>query len=541
MSTGENSRANWRPTRTSTLVVTAVTLATAAALLWVVPEMWPPVLVGIVGAGCLTASLLLLRTVSDGPAATAIAGLLVVPAAVGLLGGAAAAALLVTSRVFPVPSTQFVSTGMLRVTANVGVFLGCVVAVLGLALGARNVLDLETLDRFVGVGLLTGAPPTVATALYVVRGSVSGGEGAVPDLQVSLLRSFALAPDGPGLHLAEFLLVLAAAVGLLAAALRVLPIAELLADTGGGEATDPRVTRLFYLLVGLAAVVGFVGVVFVPLELVLSTDGLRSLLGAGAFGVVRAVSTAGVLRLLLVGVGGLSALAIAGGLAARGLARDDTGWTGGNRAVQARAGPVVAGLLVAFVAIAVAGSVFDRIVDATAQQLPEPVAVELRTRAAEAATVYGEATFTLFLATVLIATIVGLGLAFRLALATGYLTPETAGYSLASAGLFVGVVFAATIDTPLVLVVGGITASLLVWDAGRFGTVLGREVGRGPDTRSTELTHAGGTVLVGLVGALLAAVAATQLRGGLGSGDPVTVVALVALVVGVTSFAAALR
>jgi hypothetical protein len=90
-------------------------------------------------------------------------------------------------------------------------------------------------------------------------------------------------------------------------------------------------------------------------------------------------------------------------------------------------------------------------------------------------------------------------------------------------------------------VFGGIVASLLVWDAGQFGTVLGREVGQGANTRSTELVHAGATALVGVAGTVLAVVAVGQFQGGLGSDSSLTIVALVALVVGVTAFAAAIR
>jgi len=543
MSTPGEPTADWRPTGTSTRIVTAVTLATVAALLWTAPAMGRPVVVGVAGAGCLTLALWLLRTGEADTVTAAIVGLLVVPSAVGFLGSGVAAGLLVTSRVFPVPSTEFVSVGILQVAGNVGVFLGCVLAVMGLALGARNVLDPETMEQFVGAGLLTGVVPTVVTVLYVVRGVLtSGGGGVTPDLHLGALLSVALAPGTPGLHLAEFLLVVAAAAALLAAALRVLPVGELLADTGGGEATDGRVARVFYLLAGVAAVTAFLGLVFVPLELVLSPDGVRSLLGAGPYGAIRAVTTAGLLRLFLTAIALVALLGLAAGLAARTVARDDGGLPGSeDGSVPNRTGPVVAGVLVTVVAIAVASSAFETVVEGTADQLPEPVAIQLRTRATEAAAVYGEATFTVLLATMLIAAIVGLALALRFALATGYLRPETAGYSLASAGLFVGVVSAATIDAPAPLVFGGIVASLLVWDAGQFGTVLGREVGRDANTRSTELVHAGATILVGVVGTALAVVAVGQFQGGLGSDSPVTVVALVALVVGLTAFAAAIR
>jgi hypothetical protein len=538
----QDAAEDWKPTGTSTGIVAGVTLLLVALLLWAVPAVIEPTLIGLVGAGCLTASLWLVRTGARKSGTAFFAGTLTVPAAAGLIGGAGVAALLVTSRLFPVPSGEQVSVSFLIIAGNVGVFLGCVLALLGLALGSRNVLDDETLGDFVSVGLHTGVAP-VATATLLLASAVLTGtdaEGAsLPDFHLSVL----LAPSGGSLHLADFLLLVGVAAGTVAAALRVLPVAELLADTGRGQTSDRRVRKAYYGLLGGGAVAAFLGLVALPIELTLSTEELRTLLGGGLFEFVRAIATFGLLRVLLVGVTALAAVGIVVGAVARTLSRDGR-WTAGpgqESALPDRSGPVGAGVLVTVVAIAVADDAYDGIVNGVADQLPAVMASDLRETAGDAAIVYGEPTFVVLLAVALIGAVVGLAQLLRVATGVGYLSTETTGYSLASGGLFVGVVFAATLEVPTWLVLGGVVASLLVWDAGRFGTVLGREIGDGSDTRSIELVHAGGTALVGLAGAAVAALVASRLQGGLVAESPLATVALLFVVIGVLAFAAALR
>jgi len=541
VSTGD-ATADWEPTGTSTGIVAGVTLLLVALLLWAVPAMIEPTLIGVVGAGCLTASLWLVRTAASESRAAFLAGGLTVPAASGLIGGASVAALLVTSRLFPVPSGEQVSVSFLVIAGNVGVFLGCVLALLGLALGSRNVIGDETLEDFVSVGLHTGVAPVAAATLLLASAVLSGGEAdgpGLPDLHLSVL----LAPSGSGLYLADFLLLLGVAAGTVAAALKLLPVAELLADTGRGQTADRRVTWAYYLLVGGGTVAVFLGLVALPIELTLSPEELRSLLGGGLFDLFRGVATFGLLRLLLVGVTALAAVGLVVGAVARTLSRDGR-WTAGpgqESALPDRSGPAGAGVLVTVLAIAVADDAYDGIVNGVADQLPAVMASELRETAGDVAIVYGEPTFVVLLAAALIGAVVGLAQLLRVATGVGYLSTETTGYSLSSGGLFVGVVFAATLEVPTWLVLGGIVGSLLVWDAGRFGTVLGREIGSGSDTRSIELVHAGGTALVGLAGAAVAAVVAAQFQGGVVAESSLATVALLLVVVGTLAFAAALR
>ncbi|KTG08826.1 hypothetical protein AUR64_13485 [Haloprofundus marisrubri] len=74
------------------------------------------------------------------------------------------------------------------------------------------------------------------------------------------------------------------------------------------------------------------------------------------------------------------------------------------------------------------------------------------------------------------------------------------GFAAAGGLLFVGTVAAAEADAHPLVVVGGIAASIFVWDAGDYAARLGRELGRGAETRRAELVHLTGSALVGLVG-----------------------------------------
>lgn len=528
-----------RPTVTSGHLISGVALIVAVAFLWAVPEMVEPTLLGVGGALCLPVSLWLVRNGVRDSLTAFLAGGLIVPAAIGLIGGAAAGALIVTRRLFPVPTSELVSVSSLVVLGNAGVCLGIILAVQGLVLGRYDLLDRKTLDDFTSIGVLTGSVPMVATIVYITRAGLGNGQAPTPWQVPSSVLGGALSPGVTRLYLADLFLLVAVAAATTAVALKLLPVIELLADTGTGESRDPRLTKTLYGLAGVGAVSGFLGLVLLPLELLLSVDAFRSTLGPGLFDLIQGLTTAGVVRVVLVGVTVVAAASATAAFVATRAVRD-TG-PDDETTYPNRAGALAAGVVVTLVAVAVAESVFRTVLDGIARQLPEVVATRLRDTATEAALVYGEATFVVLLVTILIATVVGFTMLIRIAIGIGYLSAETTGYSIASAGVFVGAAFGATIDVPVWLVFGGFVASFLVWDIGRFGTVLGREVGAHADTRSVELVHAGGTALVGLVGAVLAAGVASRLQGSLGTESSVSVVAVLALVIGILSFVSALR
>lgn len=204
------------------------------------------------------------------------------------------------------------------------------------------------------------------------------------------------------------------------------------------------------------------------------------------------------------------------------------------------AGGLAAGVLVTGTAIAVAGSAYDWVVSETLGRLPEGIAGNAEELSTNTVTAVGESTVAL-LAVVLCIGIAALVLLVVYGcLRVGALSTDAAGPSLASAGTFLAVVFGATVDAPAWLVVGGVAASLLVWDAGRFGTTLADEVGtRG--TGRVELVHLGGTALVGVAGIAGAVVVATQFPTGGVTASSTDLVALSSVVVGLLALVFALR
>jgi hypothetical protein len=78
----------------------------------------------------------------------------------------------------------------------------------------------------------------------------------------------------------------------------------------------------------------------------------------------------------------------------------------------------------------------------------------------------------------------------------------TAGATLLGAATVAG----ATLGAPAPAVFLGIAGSMAVWDVGHNAAGLGRLVGRKADSARPETVHAGGTLLVGLAGVLVASV-----------------------------------
>ena len=96
---------------------------------------------------------------------------------------------------------------------------------------------------------------------------------------------------------------------------------------------------------------------------------------------------------------------------------------------------------------------------------------------------------------------VALGL-LRVGMAIRIVPGRHSGHALASAGLLVTGGFAAAVGAPLLPAVGAIVGAVVVWDLGRFGVGLGRDVGR----RAPSLTVGFVRVLAaGLIGTLTAA------------------------------------
>jgi hypothetical protein len=531
MSTLDEPTRDWQPTPTSTGIALAGTLLVVAALLWQVDDVARPVALGAVGAILFTGSCWLLAQDRFETVARPLVSVLTLPVALGLFGSAGLVSLLLSSRLFPVLNGSQFSTTALVIAGHAGVVFGSVLALLGATLSVRSVVTPTALRRYGRMTFLTALVPGLVCVGLVAQVVLVQQEGPLTagiDV-LALVWSWTTAADPAGLPLAGFLFTAALAVTSVLAAVVVLPVAELSAD----PAAEQRLRRLTTRLTQAAALVIVLHLGTLALEFGRSEAEVAALLGPSLYGTLASLATAGVLRFVLLAVAAFAVAAAALGSVARRLAQQS------NRGFSRLAGPFIGGAFITLVAALVAEGVYEMLLELVLQSLPPSTESDVGTMATEAASLYGEELFVVLLAFALVTvTLCFIGV-LRAALFFGSLSTETPGFSLASAGLFFGVVAAATVGAPLWLVVGGVLGSLLVWDAGRFGATLGREIGPGAATRDTELVHAGATLGVGLLGAVGAGVLASREVWTLPS--PTTSVALGALAVGLVCFVIALR
>jgi len=204
------------------------------------------------------------------------------------------------------------------------------------------------------------------------------------------------------------------------------------------------------------------------------------------------------------------------------------------------AGGIAAGLFTTVGAVALAEWVYAEAVAVALRRFPEDIETDIGELSTDMAMSVGESAVVL---TALVGCLGSVGLVLLLLYlgqVAGSRSARRIGASLAAAGTFLGVVAAATIGAGTVLVVGGVAASMLVWDAGEFGETLAREVGA-RDTGRLELVHFGGTALVGVGGIAGALVVVGQLPTAAVDTTPVETVALSSVVVGLLALVLALR
>lgn len=316
------------------------------------------------------------------------------------------------------------------------------------------------------------------------------------------------------------------------------------------------------LSVGTLVILGHAGVVLgctvaalgVVLTLVPTADsGLfdrysRVVLAAGAVAVLTGVALAALALLsgtapgfLLARLGstvaGVVLLAVVAGFVGYGLWLLARGRGVAGRLDDPLRGGAVGGVLTA-VAVAVAGPrLYTRLVAETAGRFPAAVGSDIRDTAFGPAQQLGEATVFVLVSVFLLGVTTWVVSMLRFVLAGGYISRRATGLSLASLGLFLSAVFAGIVGAPHWLVAVGIAASLVVWDAGRFGATLVQEVGHG--RWGPELVHAGATTLVGVVGVLVTLALDSLLTGV--TNDSASVLTLWSVVAGLVLLAAALR
>lgn len=533
----EDTERDWQPTTTSSAIALVVTVGMVLALLSQTDGLLWPTALGAVGAVTFAVSCWLLSLSRWDTLTAPVVSLLTLPTALGLFGSSTVVAIDLAGTLFPVESGALVSVTMLVILGHVGVVAGSVLAVLGVALGVRNVLTPAAIDRYMSVTFLTGLVPALVALVFGLEALLLGDVGVAGTVggTVSGAISWLVAPAPTTLNLAGLLFVVALATGSVVAAINALPVPELLGDTGAGVADERRVTHLRRRLTHVTLAAVTLHVVTLGIEVGLSESALVSVLGAGLYGLLQGIASTPLLRVPLVFA---AAVALAGatlGVAARRIARESVA------TATRRLGPLAGGLVATLAAIRVAEPAYTAILAAILDPLPSDGAEQTREIADATVEFYGAETFAVLLVLALVGATLLFLIWLRLATLLGYLSTETAGYSLASGGLFVGTVFAATLDGPAWLVFGGVVATLLVWDSGRFATTLGREVGSAAGTQSVELAHAGGTLVVGILGTMAAVGVTWLISDSFGAANPTTPVALVAVAVGLLSLVAALR
>lgn len=459
-----------RPTQFSTALVVIVTLSTTAAFVASV-GLVRQTLYGAGGALVLATLLWLLASDRWRPLGSALAAPVFPVISLSLLAGAG-----------------YTVAAQLRGDLPVGsVFLvvGATIAAFGAALAVRDVLAREPLARCLGVGMRATVVVGSAMALAVALRLAPLGRRVADAAQTGLTSLFAPASAIP---LASFLALLLGVFYLGGAAVRALPLAELL----GGRIDDRTRQRLEALdrYLGLAAIL-LVFVLFASLLLELSDGAPYAWLPAGVRGLVGPATRASTPRVVL---GVLVAVSLAILLVTKSIKRSyrSDNWTALAALVPYASGAVLAAAVLRYHEPLVA-TLIERI----ARRLPAPLVGPFEALATEAVSIYGEAVMALVVVTTLLLVTLSVALVLFLGVLLGLLSERAGGASLAAGGLFTTAAFAAVLGAGIELAAVGVVASLLVWDVGEFGVTLGEKLGTAAATVRPELVHAGGTVLVG--------------------------------------------
>ena len=547
--TAERSRIDartWSPTRASTLLVVLGTLAVSLLLAGLLgASVGKGLVASALGAGCLAGAFWLLTWERWRVPATVAASLLFVPAGVGVTVGLGYVLLVEFAASFPAANSTRVVGQTLRILGVATVAGGVTASLFGALMAVRNVVTQATVEDGFDVLARTAALPVgfaVVFLLYALVTNFGPGLSGVDSLvarAVAAVRDwlFVTSPTPERPRLLAFWLLGFAAAYLVNRALGALPTAELAAGATVGDVSLDRLRRRVERGFDAAAAVGLLGVpVALFVAFVLPTGLLRATLPASLYGVLVAVTTASAIRHAFVwlAVAAAGALLVVRGI--RKSARTDA------ETVLVGYAPFLGGLAIVATAFAVHRPVLRGLVAFVVGRLSSPLSGRFDRLAGSVVEFYGSHAVVLgLLAGVLVLTAAAL-LVLWLAFALGFVSDRVAGASIASGGLFVAVAFAGTVGAPLPVVLGGLVASLLVWDAGEFAATLGREVGRVAPTRRVELLHAAGTLAVGVLAAVTAGVLGTFAipSAGIAAGSALAV-ALPGAIVSVLLLAIALR
>lgn len=573
--TGSSGGPAGRPTATGALVLLVVSVGAVAVLARAV-GLLGPALVGAGGGVALAAAVRCAgweRHRSDG---RLFASLLALPAGLGLAGATAGATVVLAGRLFPVAEPAAFRPAVVALAAGSLLGVGALVATLGAVAGAVGLLDERALGRAARATVQGTLPPfavgtllaTAAILRFVGSAAEPPGNAVLAD-GVALLGDVLVTPGQARPHLASFLLLVGLATIAADRCLRALPVAELVtgtttdvtapaggpdgrdpaatgpsgddADAGDGGTDGPGAVDLETVLLDLHLWLYWSGATLLaafPLgglvDAMVGAEQLRATLTPAGFALLTAITSAPAIRSLAAWSVAVSVLLLAAVTLVRRFAR-----TSADRLGVVLA-PFVGGTLTVGLAVLVAEPAVRAGLEWVVASLPPALGGVVRSTGDAALAFYGPRTLfvgLLALVSLVAATAVA---TLWLGVQSAYLRDRTAGADLAGGGVVLTAAAAAILGAPAPVVLGGVVAALVGWDAGVAGVSLDREVGRLAGSRRTELAHVAATTAVGVAGAVVALAVVGLTGDGLAAG-PAAVATLTLAVLAVGALVAALR
>lgn len=482
---------NWRPPRAGSMLAVLI-VAVGCYLLADALGALDSLSVAAVGAAGLGGVVWLLGRERYATVGTLL-GVAVAPLAGGLLFVGVSYALIAQLAGFAPQGTVFVA-------------LSVALAGFGAASVPGDSVDRESV-KSAARGTVLAAFVLVAVAGSLVANVARREEGIEPFEALPLPEGLPeLFPEMLVPPVGSVLLVLSLSLLALRAALTALPVAELLDDRAGG---DDAVLRWFERLLsglGTAGAVGaVVGITLVAARVLLGPAYLDfwATLPPLVDGLLRWFGTAELLRwasirLLVVGVAIVALVRLIRRVHQSGLGKHL-----GKIAV----------LLGVALALAVGWVAHEAILDVLLTRLEGALPGVV----AEAVLEQVDTVIDYYSGEIVTLGVVALG-GLTAALALGLLRLGTllrlvpgrhGGHALASGGLLATAGFAAALDAPILYALGSIVGAVVVWDLGRFGVSLGRDVGRRAPSLPVQFVRVLTAALVGGVTAALGLAAAS--------------------------------
>lgn len=484
------------PSRTSTAIVVILTVAVAAVSIGLVGPALAVVL-GFAHAATFAASLWLVEWERWPVAASASAGVLALFVGASFAAAVGYTVLDLVEALYPVSTLDQVRPRGLRVASATAVVVGATVGMVGALSTVGRRLDSDAAWAYAKLAVETFVVPLLVAAVLLASTLFRrlGGEREAPlAAPVGDAVGAVVAPVPGRTHLFTFCLLFALASAAVAYAVDALPIVEL-----STRRTDDRIERAAAAAERVARRFAVVTAVAVPLtlvEVVVSPSNLQATLTPPVYGFIAGITASPLIRVFLVGTA-----VLAGGTAAtvwslKRLTRAD------SSDVAVALTPLVGGVAVVTLAAVLHGVVLSPTLSFVADALPGQFATAFTRQSTAVVDFYGPLAVVVTVAAALVGATAALSIALALLLGVGALPESAPGPALAAAGTFVAAGFGvgAGIGAPVVL--AGLVASLVVWDAGEFGATLGREVGRAGTTLAPQMVHVAATVAVGALGAL---------------------------------------